>query len=347
MSETTLPTRKKSVDAVTTTPAPPGAERRLNASVIFTEGGVILFLLLLVVTFSVLMPDKFFTIVNLQYILGAQAIPIIVGLAVLAPLIAGEFDLSVGGTVGIVSVYTAWSLGAGMPVPAVFATGLLIGIMIGVVNGFLVTKLGVSAFIATLGMGTILAGGNLFLSNGNVLYQGITDGATRIASTQFLGIPLVVFYAAFIALAFWYVLEWTPMGRYLRATGSGREAARLTGVNTQKWLFLSFVIAGGTAALAGFLLTAREGSAPPTVGANYLLPAYAAAFLGATTIHVGRFNVWGTVIGVFVLAVGITGLNLAGVAFWVPPVFNGVALLVAVSVAVFASRRGKTQAQAQ
>lgn len=324
-----------------------GAGRRSFATHLsrtVTEGGVVIFLLAMIVAFSVTMPDTFFTVLNLQFILGAQAVPVIVALAVLAPLVAGEFDLSVGGTVGITAVYSAFAYGSNTPIPIVFVTTILIGIVVGVVNGFLVTKIGVSAFIATLGMGTILAGGNLLLSNGNVLYENITESVTKIAGAEVLGLPMVVYYAAIIALLFWYVLEWTPMGRYLRATGAGREAARLTGVQTKQWLFLSFVIAGATAAIAGFLLTSREGSAPPTVGAAYVLPAYAAAFLGATTIHAGRFNVWGTVISVFVLAVGITGLNLAGVAFWVPQVFNGVALLVAVSFAVAASRRSNTQA---
>jgi ribose transport system permease protein len=121
---------------------------------------------------------------------------------------------------------------------------------------------------------------------------------------------IVVFYALLVAVILWYVLEWTPMGRHLRATGSGREAARLTGVRTDKWLFLSFVMSGAIAALAGFMQTSRVGSAPPDIGANFLLPAYAATFLGATTIHAGRFNVRGMVVRVLVLAVGITGLNL-------------------------------------
>jgi ribose transport system permease protein len=190
----------------------------------------------------------------------------------------------------------------------------------------------------------VLTGGNLLMSGGNVLFEGIPTSLTDIAGREVLGLPVVVFYAALLALVLWYVLEWTPMGRYLRATGSGREAARLTGVRTDKWLFLSFVIAGAIAALAGFMQTSRVGSAPPDVGPNFLLPAYAAAFLGATTIHAGRFNVWGTVVGVLVLAVGITGLNLAGAAFWVPPVFNGGALIVAVSVAVIVARRNTARA---
>lgn len=309
-----------------------------------TNGGVVLFLLLLIVAFSIALPDTFPTIANLQTILGSQAVPTLLALAVVIPLVAGEFDLSVGGTLGVSAVFTAYASSKGVAVPLVFVLAILIGCVVGVTNGFLVTKIGVSAFIATLGMGTVLMGGNLLMSSGNVLFEGIPTSLTDIAGREVLGLPIVVFYALLLALVLWYVLEWTPMGRYLRATGSGREAARLTGVRTDKWLFLSFVIAGSIAALAGFMQTSRVGSAPPDVGPNFLLPAYAAAFLGATTIHAGRFNVWGTVVGVLVLAVGITGLNLAGAAFWVPPVFNGVALIVAVSVAVIVARRNTSRA---
>lgn len=311
---------------------------------IATDGGVVIFLLLLVVVFSIALPDEFPTTSNLQTILGSQAVPTLLALAVIIPLTTGEFDLSVAGTLGVTAVFTAYISAQGVPVPVVFLMAIAIGCLVGAINGFLVTKIGVSAFIATLGMGTVLAGGNLLISGGNVLFDGIPSSLLEVAGKEVFGLPIVVYYAGLVAVGLWYLLEWTPMGRYLRATGSGREAARLTGVRTERWLFLSFVMAGAIAALAGFMQTSRVGSAPPDIGPNFLLPAYAAAFLGATTIHPGRFNVWGTVVGVLVLAVGITGLNLAGVAFWVPPVFNGTALIVAVSVAVIVARRSTPQA---
>jgi ribose transport system permease protein len=335
------------VEAVAAEPQPPQGKLRRRQTVlarVAADGGVVIFLLLLIAAFSIALPDKFPTTANFQTILGSQAVPTLLALAVVIPLVAGEFDLSVGGTLGVTSVFTAWAASKGMAVPLVFLSAIGIGCLVGAINGFLVTKIGVSAFIATLGMGTVLAGGNLLMSGGNVLYEGIPSSMTKIAGQEILGLPIVVFYALLLAILLWYVLEWTPMGRYLRATGTGREAARLTGVRTDRWLFLSFVIAGAIAALAGFMQTARVGSAPPDVGANFLLPAYAAAFLGATTIHAGRFNIWGTVVGVLVLAVGITGLNLAGAAFWVPPVFNGTALIVAVSVAVVVARRNTARA---
>ena len=314
------------------------------ASRLATDYGVVGFLLLLIVAFTIALPDKFPEWANLQVILGSQAIPALLALAVMVPLVAGEFDLSVAATLGLASVFAAWASSKGLAPGVVLLLCLAIGVAVGVVNGLLVTVVGVGAFITTLGMATILSGGNLLMTDGSVLVQGIPTTLTDLARTELLGLPIVVFYALALALLLYYLLEWTPFGRYLQATGKGREAARLTGVRTDRWLFLSFVIAGAIAAFAGFMQTARIGSAPPTVGPDFLLPAYAAAFLGATTIRPGRFNVWGTIVGVLVLAVGINGLNLAGVAFWVPPVFNGVALVLAVSVAVVVSRRSRTKA---
>lgn len=326
-------------------PSPVRTERsRSWPSRLAADFGVVGFLILLIIAFSIALPGRFPTVSNAQTILGSQAVPALLALAVILPLVAGEFDLSVAATLGISSVFTAFAASEGLPVPLIFVLALLIGALIGVVNGFLVTVVGVSAFIATLGVATILSGGNLLISEGLVIYEGVSGSLTRIAGTEVFGLPIVVFYALAVALALWYLLEWTPFGRYLQATGKGREAARLTGVRTDRWLFLSFVLAGVIAALAGFMQTSRIGSAPPDIGPGFLLPAYAAAFLGATTIHPGRFNVWGTIIGVFVLAVGITGLNLAGAAFWVPPVFNGTALILAVSVAVIVGRRSGTEA---
>ena len=309
------------------------------------DGAVVLFLIAMGIAFTIALPGKFATWANVHNVLGSQAVPALVALAVIPPLVAGEFDLSVGATLGVCAVFSAHATSLGMNPFVALAIALAIGAVIGVINGLLVTGVGVSAFIATLGMGTVLGGLNLEITNGQVVFSHIGPSVTNLANTSVLGLPILVFYAAVGAILMWYLIEWTPFGRYLRSTGSGREAARLSGVRTSRWLFLSFVLAAVIAAFAGFMETAQLGSAVPTVGPEFLLPAYAAAFLGATTIHVGRFNVWGTLVGVLVLAVGIDGLNLAGVAFWVPGVFNGVALIIAVSFAAIVARRRRTRTE--
>ncbi len=295
-------------------------------------------LVLLIIGFSIALPRLFPSLSNLQTILGDQAIPGILALAVLLPLASGEFDLSVGATLGFVSIFCAWAASNGVPVGLILVLALILGLVIGLVNALLV-RIGVNAFIATLGVSTVLAGGNLFVSNGTVIYQNIASSYTELAQFKVGGIALPVFYFLVLALIVWYLLDHTPYGRYVRATGLGRESARLTGIRTKAVLSSAFVVAAVIAALAGFLQTARVGSAPPDLGPTFLLPAYAAAFLGTTTVIPGRFNVWGTVIGVYLLAVGINGLSLAGAPQWVPSVFNGGALIVAVTLAVLVDRR--------
>jgi ribose transport system permease protein len=340
------PTTGSSADA--TAAAPAGAAARRSAlgvaQTIVAEYGVVLFLLILIVGFSIALPHLFPTGSNAKAILSGNAVPGILALAVLLPLGAGEFDLSVGATLGFTSVLVAWATIHGVPFGLACLIALGAGALIGAVNAFLVVKIRVSAFIATLGMGTVLAGGNLLLTGGSVLFQGISPQILSMTRTHLLfGLPAMVFYFFGVAVIMWYALEQTSIGRYLQATGLGRGAARLSGVRTDRYLAGAFIVAGLIAAFAGILQTGRTGSASPSAGPEFLLPAYAAAFLGATTIHRGRFNVWGTVTGVLVLAVGVSGLGLLGAPFWVGNVFNGCALIVAVSFAVIVGNRGKEE----
>lgn len=319
---------------------PSGAARVADRiSSIAAEYGIVLFLIAMCIGFALWLPETFPTSRNIQSLLGNQAIPGILALAVILPLAAGEFDLSIAANLGFSSIVSAELASHGMSPVLVILLTLAVATTIGAVNALIIVGIGVNAFIATLGMSTVLAGGNLLLTNGNTVFAGIEESFTQIATSKFLGLELVVFYFLAIAVAAWYVMERTPFGRYLRATGMAREAARLSGISTTKRLALAFILAGTLSGLCGVLQTAHLGSAAATVGPEFLLPAYAAAFLGATTIRRGMFNVWGTVVGVLVLAVGINGLTLAGAPIWVPSVFNGTALIVAVSAAVIVARR--------
>ncbi|MFE7841710.1 ABC transporter permease [Streptomyces sp. NPDC057474] len=313
--------------------------RKWGLTDITANYGVVLFLLLLIIGFSIALPDRFPTTENLTVLLGDNAVPGLLALAVVLPLAAGEFDLSVGATLGFTAILTAQMTISGVPVSVAILAAILCGAFIGAVNAVLVVRIGVNAFIATLATATVLSGLNLLVTNGRTLFQGIPDGLKVIANSKLLGLDLPVYYFLIGALILWYLLEHTPFGRLLRATGMGREAARLTGVRTSGFLASSFVLAGAIAGLCGALQVARVGSATASMGPEFLLPAYAAAFLGSTTIRRGQFNVWGTVVGTFLLAVGITGLTFAGAPFWVPNVFNGGALIIAVSIAVLVGRR--------
>jgi ribose transport system permease protein len=301
--------------------------------------GIVGFLLLLIIGFSVAQPKQFPTTQNFQVMLGDNAIIGLLALAAVIPLAAGEFDLSIAATLGFSSILAAQLSIKGAPVGVVILAVLLCGALVGIVNAILVVAVGVNAFIATLGTATILAGLNLLVTNGQTLFQGIPNSLKRISTGTFHGLEYPVYYYLAGAVVLWYLLEHTPFGRLLRATGMGREAARLTGVATSRFLASSFVIAGAIAGLCGALQLARIGSATASTGPEFLLPAYAAAFLGSTTIKRGQFNIWGAVVGTFVLAVGITGLTFAGAPFWVPNVFNGCALIIAVSASVLIGKR--------
>jgi ribose transport system permease protein len=227
----------------------------------------------------------------------------------------------------------SWHWPLGVAVVAVLAVGALVGL----VNGLFIVRFGVNAFITTLGTGTVLTGLTLAVSGGQIL-TGVPDGVTRFAAGELVDLTWPAYVALGFSVVLWYVYEHTPVGRYLFFVGEGREVARLAGLPVRQLRWLAFVCASGIAAACGILAAGQLGSADPSVGPNYLLPAYAAAFLGATTIKPGRFNAFGTVVALYLLVTGVTGLELAGAASWVEQVFNGSALVVAVTFARLVSR---------
>ena len=141
-----------------------------------------------------------------------------------------------------------------------------------------------------------------------------------------------------VAAILWYVLEYTPFGRQIYATGAGRDAARLAGVRTDRLIFLSFVVSAVLASLAGVIYGARIGAGPPNVGANFLLPAFSGAFFGSTMIRPGRFNVLGLLLALCIVSIGINGLQLYGIQFWIVDLYQGLVLVIAV---IFARSRSE------
>ncbi len=300
----------------------------------FSRFALIIVLVVLVVAFSVLRPETFPTINNTITIVASQDVLIVLAVGLLFPLLAGEFDLSIGFILGFTAMEVAVLTGpVHMNVPLAFVVTLLTGAAIGGINALLVLRLRVNAFIATLGTGTILAGLTLLLSNGAQV-ANLPDSVNNIGTAQVFLIPDLAVFALVVAVIIHFVLGRTPFGRYLLATGAGREAAKLAGVRTGVLLAVAFVVAGFMAAVAGIMQTTITGSADPSVGSQYLLPAFAAAFLGATVYRSGRFNVPGTILALFVIAVGVAGLSQLGAPLWVSSVFDGVALILAVALSV-------------
>lgn len=322
-------------DTQTVAAAPPERGARLGSLIVTVERlGLLFLLLLLVVVFSILLPDSFPTDQTLTSILSSQPAIILVAFAVLIPLVVGEFDLSVGFGLGFSSVFFAWMMGKSVSFPLALLLVLAAGLTIGAANGFLVVRVGMHSFIATLATGTVLSGLIILLTDGQILSSGLPDGLLDATRTELAGVPLPVFYMFGVGIVLWYVLEHTPVGRKMYATGGGAEAARLTGVNTQRLKFAAFVVGALLWTIAGLINTGRIGAAYPDIGPDFLLPAFGAAFLGATAIKPRYFNVWGTVAASFLVVVGVTGFQQAGVREWIEPVFNGVVLLVAVAISV-------------
>lgn len=295
--------------------------------------GVPAVLIILLIVFTIAKPGTFPTARNLSGIVTTEDVALLLALGGMVPLVAGEFDLSVGFMLGFASMVEAiFVLHLGMNIWVATLLTFVIAIAFGIVNGILILYVGVSSLIATLASGTVLSGITLLVSKSTIVAGSLPRGFLDIGNGGPGGIAPGVFMVLGFAVLLLYVLEHTPLGRYAEATGQGREAARLAGIRVDGLVFGSFVISSAVAGLAGILETATQGSADPSVGPSFLLPALAAAFLGATTIRPGRFNVAGTVLSVLLLAVGVNGLSQLGAPQWVGPVFDGGVLLVAVSV---------------
>jgi ribose transport system permease protein len=209
---------------------------------------------------------------------------------------------------------------------------------IGLVNAFVVTRLQVNSFITTLGTGAIITAVTSAVSGDETITGRIGDSFSKLATTSYEGISIAVIYLLAIMLALAYWTERTESGRQIYATGFDPETARLAGVPVTRTIVLSFLTSAVLSGFAGLVLSAQVAAGSPDIGASYLIPAFSSAFLGATQIRGGRFNAWGTVIGVMVLGTGDVALLVAGGPSWTPSLFQGCVLIAA--VALSATREG-------
>lgn len=296
---------------------------------------------LFIVVFGVWKPDQFLTMDTVHSVASEQAITGMLAIAVVIPLAAGAYDLSVGATINFATIFVVW-LQTTKDVEMWPAIGLAIAaaVMIGVVNGLVVVRLKVNSFIATLGMATIVTAVQSIVVGAEQPIPPVSPSWSQLTTTTVFGFQIVVLYLIVFAFVFWWLLGHTPAGRYLYAIGGNAEAARLSGVAVDRWRFLSLVLSAGVAGLAGILYGSLYGPSL-TYGQSLLLPAFAAAFLGATLLMRGRFNVWGTLLAIYVLATGVKGLQLVTGAQWLSDMFNGVALITAVAFATW--RQGAAQ----
>jgi ribose transport system permease protein len=300
--------------------------------------GLLILLVLLIIVFSLLRPDTFPTLFNIKSILNNKSVQALLALAVFIPMTANHFDLSAGFNLGISQVLAIGLQGQGLPWWAAVIAVLLMGALVGLANGFLVTRIKIDSFIATLGTGTVLYGLNAWYTGGQQVLADLPRPFLEISGS--LGpLPAPALYTLVISIGLWIVFEYLPLGRYLYVLGASPRAAELNGISARRYVTLGFVAAGTLASFAGIVLQSQLQIGQSSVGQEYLLPAFTAALLGATSIRPGRVNVWGTVLAVAVLAVTVAGLNQLGAPFFVEPLFNGSMLVLAVGLAVQASQR--------
>ena len=335
--------------AETSPPSEVGRRRVRTGSILSTaleKYGLLLITIGIAIFFSVLpaTSETFPTSANLKAIAGNQSVAAIAALGALIPLVIREFDLSIGANLGLSSVFCASALVSGwLPLLAI-GVGVGMSLVVGLTNALLITRLKINGVITTLGMATALQGVVIWRTKGNALVEGIPKSWTKFGGGTFLGMPNTVWVLAVVALGVYFMLQHTPMGRYLYMLGSNRGAAQLVGLKVKLYTGAAFVMAGLLVGLAGVLQVSRSGSASAAVGEQFTLPALAAAFLSGAAIRPGRFNTGGLLVAIAFLATLNGGLNLAGAQTYVSDIVNGAALVVGVGLAgFFARQRGQTQ----
>jgi ribose transport system permease protein len=301
---------------------------------------LLLLTLALIGVFSGLMPQTFPTALTMQSILSDKSIVAFLALAEMTVIAANQFDLSVGFMVSLLhSLAIGLMVNVGLPWPLVVAIVLGIGLAIGALNGVLVRYAKIDSFIATLGVGTVAYGLAGWYTAGEQIIGDVPRGFVALDHTRLLGVPLPALLVLGLAFVMWIIFEFLPTGRYLYVIGANERTAELTGIRVNRYVIGAFMASGVITAVAALLVAARIQVGQSNVGQEYMLPAFVGALLGSTTVKPGRVNVWGTVVAVLILAVGISGIQQMGGAFYVEPLFNGVTLIIAVGMAGWAARR--------
>ena len=301
---------------------------------------------LLVVVFSVVSPETFATVSNARVVAASSAIAGILTLAVVVSMAAGTFDISLAANMTF-SICLLGSLvtDQGLAWPLAVVVTVVAGALIGAANAVVITRFGVEPIVATLGMSSVLAALSFWVADGQtILLEGVAPSFTDAGSASIASVPITVFYLVGLAVVLWFLLEHTPFGRYLYAIGSNAQAARLAGIKVMRLQALTLMLTGALAALAGVVLTMQLGAASFGAGSPYLLPAFAAAFLGSTQILPGRFNVRGTIVALYLLAIAVKGLQLSFPELpWIKDLVSGLVLIVAVSITARAVKQRNTR----
>jgi ribose transport system permease protein len=309
----------------------PGAKTALG---VFARYGTIIGLLVMIAAFSLLSPRAFPTVNNFTNVLNQASLAMIIAGGLTLAVTVGELDLSIGFAASLHGILvTGLIVHDGIPMPLAILIVVALGAAIGVVNGFIVTKMKVNSVIATLGVGTIITGAAFAYSAGVPIVAGVPEAFLQLSLGRWLfGIPNNIVIMVFILGALWLLVERTSVGQQIQAVGGNAAAARLAGINVDRIKTLGFIISGMCAALTGILLASRLGSGTTSAADSYLLTAFAAVFLGSATLRDGEFHILGTLVGALIIAFGFNGLNIFGAPTWSQYVFQGAILIIAVGL---------------
>jgi ribose transport system permease protein len=301
---------------------------------IFARYATILGLLAMVVAFSILSPKAFSTLGNFTNVLNQASLAMIIAGGLTLAVVVGELDLSIGFAASLHGILvTGFIVHDKLPIPLAIFMVLALGALIGLVNGFIVTKMKVNSVIATLGVGTIITGLAFAYSAGVPIVAGVPEAFLQLSLGRWLfGIPNNIVVMVFVLGILWVLVERTSIGQEIQAVGGNPSAARLAGINVDRIKTLGFVISGICSALTGILLASRLGSGTTSAADSYLLTAFAAVFLGSATLRDGEFHVLGTLVGALIIAFGFNGLNIFGAPTFSQYVFQGAILIIAVGL---------------
>lgn len=300
----------------------------------FSRFATIIGLVAMIVVFSILSPKAFPSVYNFTNVLNQASLVMILAGGLTLAVIVGELDLSVGFAASLHGILvTGFIVHNQMPIPVAVLMVMLIGAVIGVVNGLIVTKLRVNSVIATLGTGTIITGLAFAYSSGVPIVAGVPEAFLQLSLGRWLwGIPNNIVVMVLVLGVLWLLVEKSALGQEIQAVGGNAGAARLSGIDVDRIKIVGFTISGICAALTGILLASRLGSGTASAGDSYLLTAFAAVFLGSATLRDGEFHIFGTFIGALIIAFGFNGLNIFGAPTFSQYIFQGSILIIAVSL---------------
>lgn len=304
-----------------------------------TRYGLLWLCVLLIIIFS-LTTTTFASMLTVDAILESKSKIALLALAATITMIVGKIDLNVGFGIVLWHILAiSLQVQSGFSWEMACITVLVISALYGLFNGILVALADIDSFVATLGSGTVLYAVALWYSGGRQIVGNLPDAFYALNGSAIFGIPISAYYVVAVAIILWLITEHTPIGRCMYAVGGNPTAAKLNGINIKKYTIVSFIASSVLTGFTGILIASQQGVGQASVGMDYLLPALVGAFLGSTTIRPGRVNVWGTVVGISILAIGISGIQQFGGEFWVEPLFNGVTLLLSITIAGYAQRK--------